>query len=90
MNNQQPYKFAVTSTIFQHAVPLPRSAEAGIEEYTQTGPAAGETGKIGRIGMNSSAGAYWNNEKDGMWNYKYEAEKKGFDVVITVIWISIV
>ena len=68
----------MTSTIFQHAVSTPKSTGTG------------ETEMVGRIGMNSSAGAYWNNEKDGMWNHKYEAEQKGFDVVITIIWISIV
>jgi dynein light chain Tctex-type 1 len=41
-------------------------------------------------GMNSSVGAYWNNSKDGMWNYKYDSsEKMGIDVVITVIWIAL-
>ena len=85
---------------------------------------------IGRTGMHSASGAYWNSEKDGasvffyylssplslnyegrktfdsriilgksntdsevvqMWNFKYEqAESKGFDVVLSVLWISIV
>ncbi len=40
--------------------------------------------------MHSATGAYWNNERDGMWSYKYEEEGKGFDVVISVIWISII
>ena len=46
---------------------------------------------MGRRGMHSASGAYWNNEKDGMWNFKYEkAESKGFDVVLSILWISIV
>lgn len=41
--------------------------------------------------MHSASGAYWNNEKDGMWNWKYpKSEEKGFDVVLSIIWISIV
>ena len=38
--------------------------------------------------MHAASGAYWNNEKDGMWSYKYSAaEMKGLDVVVGVIWI---
>ena len=43
---------------------------------------------VGRRGMHSATGAYWNNEKDGMWSYKYEGEAKGLDVVVSVVWIS--
>lgn len=44
----------------------------------------------GRRGMHSATGAYWNNETDGMWSYKYEGgESKGMDVVISVIWVSV-
>ena len=40
--------------------------------------------------MHSATGAYWNETKDGMWNWKYEgAEAKGLEVVITVIWIAV-
>lgn len=40
--------------------------------------------------MHSATGAYWNNEKDGMWSFKYEkGAEKGFDVLISVIWISV-
>ena len=39
--------------------------------------------------MHSATGAYWNNETDGMWSWKYEGgERKGMDVVINVLWIS--
>ncbi|KAI9722452.1 MAG: hypothetical protein M1835_003958, partial [Candelina submexicana] len=44
----------------------------------------------GRRGMHSATGAYWNNERDGMWNFKYEAiENRGLDVVVSIIWIAI-
>ena len=28
----------------------------------------------GRRGMHSACGAYWNNERDGMWSFKYETK----------------
>ena len=76
---QQPhYKFAVNSTIVQHDFQIP----AGGEE--EEGSAA-----VVKKGMHSAAGAYWNSEKDGMYNFKYEkAESKGFDVIVSIIWIS--
>lgn len=54
--------------------------------------AVGTDGKphVGRRGMHSATGAYWNEKTDGMWSFKYEGgENKGLDVVISVIWISI-
>jgi hypothetical protein len=45
---------------------------------------------VGRRGMHSATGAYWNEKTDGMWSFKYEGgESKALDVVISVIWISI-
>lgn len=45
---------------------------------------------VGRRGMHSATGAYWNEETDGMWSYKYDGgEAKGMDVVIMLIWIAI-
>jgi hypothetical protein len=45
---------------------------------------------VGRRGMHSAAGAYWNDKTDGMWSYKYEGgESRGLDIVIMVIWIGI-
>jgi len=75
-----PYKFAVNSTIIQH-----------LSDPRPSGTDTSEAGaKVGRRGMHSAAGAYWNNEKDGMWSFKYEGgEKKGMDVVISVMWIAI-
>lgn len=54
--------------------------------------AIGTDGKphVGRRGMHSATGAYWNEKTDGMWSFKYEGgENKGLDVVISVIWIAI-
>ena len=69
------YKFAVTSTIIQH---IP---SAGADET-----------EASRRGMHSATGAFWNNEKDGMWSYKYEkgqAGGNGFDVIVSVVWVSL-
>lgn len=45
---------------------------------------------VGRRGMHSASGAYWNQSTDGMWSFKYEGgESKGLDVVISVLWIAI-
>jgi hypothetical protein len=35
---------------------------------------ARDNGEGGRRGMHSACGAYWNNEKDGMWSFKFEAK----------------
>jgi dynein light chain Tctex-type 1 len=49
-----------------------------------------EPEKHGRRGMHSAVGAYWNNEKDGTYSYKWEgAEKKGMDIVIAITWVAI-
>lgn len=46
--------------------------------------------KQGRRGMHSAVGAFWNNEKDGTYTYKWEAaDSKGMDIVITITWIAI-
>ena len=43
--------------------------------------------------MHTASGAYWNNDKDGMWSFKYDGAEggkgKGFDVVVSIIWIAI-
>ncbi len=81
------YKFAVTSTIIQHTIPLRSYPVNSEHEGGQTGADT----MIGRRGMHSATGAFWNNEKDGMWSFKYEGgEGKGFDVVVSVVWIGIV
>jgi hypothetical protein len=49
-----------------------------------------EPEKHGRRGMHSAVGAYWNNEKDGTYSYKWEgAEKKGMDIVIAITWVAL-
>jgi hypothetical protein len=75
------YKFAVNSTIIQHLTdPRPAGSDAATTPSTAT---------VGRRGMHSATGAYWNTEKDGIWNYKYEGgEAKGMDVVVCVMWVA--
>jgi len=71
--SQPQYKYVVNSTIIQHSA----STSSG-----------GDAATTGRRGMHAASGAYWNNEKDGMWSFKYEAaEAKGLDVVVGIIWI---
>ncbi|TKA66713.1 hypothetical protein B0A55_09996 [Friedmanniomyces simplex] len=90
------YKFCVNSTIIQHlSDPRPAGAsETGAQtEVEGEGVVMGESGaakKVGRRGMHSASGAYWNNEKDGMWSHKYEGgEAKGMDIVVSVMWIAV-
>ena len=97
------YKYAINSTIIQHLVPTsslnrakasPDSApsDATVTTSDAKSEATGTDGKphVGRRGMHSATGAYWNEKTDGMWSFKYEGgENKGLDVVISVIWISI-
>lgn len=41
--------------------------------------------------MHSASGAFWNKEKDGSWNYKYDGGAiRDFDVVVSVVWIATV
>ncbi|KAK4575204.1 hypothetical protein LTR86_001056 [Recurvomyces mirabilis] len=83
--SQSPrYKFCVNSTIIQHlSDPRPSGSEGEAE-------AAVGSGKVGRRGMHSASGAFWNNEKDGMWSHKYEGgEGKGMDIVVSVMWIAV-
>lgn len=71
----------VNSTIIQHTGPSPSGLKSEAEEYA---------GSPGRRGMHSAAGAYWNNDNDGMWSYKYEGgEDRGMDVVVCVMWVGI-
>ncbi|KAK5114983.1 hypothetical protein LTR85_010021 [Meristemomyces frigidus] len=64
--------------------------EAGGEGEEGVSMGADEHKKVGRRGMHSASGAYWNNEKDGMWSHKYEGgEGKGMDIVISVMWIAV-
>jgi hypothetical protein len=94
------YKFACNSTIVQHLVPTsaankPRGGTdtKGDEPQISTSSEATATdGKphVGRRGMHSATGAYWDEKKDGMWTFKYDGgESKGLDVVVMLIWIAI-
>ncbi|KAI1000173.1 hypothetical protein K3495_g8026 [Podosphaera aphanis] len=99
------FKFAVNSTIIQHLVstaelqrtkatlesPPPKS-QAAEDTDAKKSEALGVDGKphVGRRGMHSATGAYWNEKTDGMWSFKYEGgESKGMDVVISIIWVTI-
>lgn len=99
------FKFAINSTIVQHLVPTSQlNKSKGTSTGTSTeGETKDETSEaattatatdgkphVGRRGMHSATGAYWNEETDGMWSYKYDGgEAKGLDVVIMLIWIAI-
>jgi hypothetical protein len=98
------YKFACNSTIVQHLVPTSslNKARGGTEASTETPHISTSTegtatttatdGKphVGRRGMHSATGAYWDETKDGMWSFKYDGgEGKGMDVVIMLIWVAI-
>lgn len=50
---------------------------------------AGKASVPARSGMHCATGAFWDRKRDGMWSFKYEGEARGFDVVVSVIWISI-
>ncbi|EXJ77734.1 hypothetical protein A1O3_09963 [Capronia epimyces CBS 606.96] len=72
---QPQFKYVVNSTIIQHAA-APSSSSDDTKKTS------------GRRGMHAASGAYWNNEKDGMWSYKYPgADSKGLDVVVGIIWV---
>ena len=89
------YKFAVNSTIVQHLVPTshlnkPKGTSPSPED--SEGAPISTDGKphVGRRGMHSATGAYWDEKRDGMWSFKYDGgEGKGMDVVISLIWIGI-
>lgn len=94
------FKFACNSTIVQHLVPTsslnkPRGGSEVKSEEPHVSTSAEVTatdGKphVGRRGMHSATGAYWDEKKDGMWTFKYDGgESKGMDVVVMLIWVAI-
>lgn len=95
------FKFACNSTIVQHLVPTsslnkPRAGADSKEEQphisTSSEAATATDGKphVGRRGMHSATGAYWDESKDGMCTFKFDVgEGKGMDVVIMLIWVAI-
>ncbi|KAG0645868.1 hypothetical protein D0Z07_7759 [Hyphodiscus hymeniophilus] len=65
--------------------PPPEKDAAKVSTSDAKTEATGTDGKphVGRRGMHSATGAYWNEKSDGMWSFKYEGgESKGLDVVI--------
>nr|5HXL_A Chain A, dynein light chain Tctex-1 [Pyricularia oryzae 70-15] len=87
------FKFAVNSTIVQHLVPSSKlNKPAGGADDKPASTATSTDGKphVGRRGMHSATGAFWNDKTDGMWTYKHEGdESKGMDVVVMLIWIAV-
>lgn len=94
------HKFACNSTIVQHLVPTSalNKARGGTEvkaeepHISTSTDATNTEGKphVGRRGMHSATGAYWDEKKDGMWTFKYDGgEGKGLDIVIMLIWIGL-
>lgn len=55
----------------------------------KTDASVGQTPTKGRRGMHSATGAYWNEETDGMWSWKYDGSAKGMDVVVSVVWVGV-
>jgi hypothetical protein len=82
-----PSSAAATTPTSQDSTSPVSPAAAGVGSELTSGRASNENTGVGRRGMHSACGAYWNNEKDGMWSFKYET--KGLDVVISVIWIAV-
>lgn len=87
------YKYAVTSTVIQNLDP-PNTNSTGTSttedaaEHATNGDVT-QAPTSGRRGMHSATGAYWNNSTDGMWTYKWDgADKRGCDVVLSVIWMQ--
>ncbi|KAK3196191.1 hypothetical protein K4F52_000571 [Lecanicillium sp. MT-2017a] len=95
------FKFACNSTIVQHLVPTsslnkPRagadSKDSEQPHISTSAEATATDGKphVGRRGMHSATGAYWDESKDGMWTFKFDGgESKGMDVVVMLIWVAI-
>jgi hypothetical protein len=76
----------------ESSLPTSEKSDATISTSDVKTEAASTDGKphVGRRGMHSATGAYWNEKTDGMWSFKYEGgESKGMDAVISIIWISI-
>ena len=66
------------------------AAKEGESESASTATATDGKPHVGRRGMHSATGAYWDEKRDGMWSFKYDGgEAKGMDVVIMLIWVAI-
>ena len=84
------YKFVVHSTVIQHLSESSGGSGGGSGSGEEAGSSSGSSKVVGRRGMHSASGAYWNNERDGMWSHKWEGgEGRGVDVVVAVMWIAL-
>ncbi|EAU36026.1 conserved hypothetical protein [Aspergillus terreus NIH2624] len=73
-----PYRFTVNSTIVQQGL------------IDQSAAADGAAANVGKRGMHSASGAFWDVKRDGMWTFKYpEADQRGLDVVVSVTWFAL-
>jgi hypothetical protein len=76
----------------ESSTPKTEETDAKISTSDAKPEATSTDGKphVGRRGMHSATGAFWNEKTDGMWSFKYEGgENKGLDVVVSVIWIAL-
>jgi len=97
------FKFAVNSTIVQHLVPTSQlnvsrgtstpdtpAISTSSDEEKAAASATGGKPHVGRRGMHSATGAFWNEKTDGMWTFKFDAgESKGMDVIVMLIWVAL-
>jgi len=90
--------FAPQNTILQSLIEKTSTGEDNVPAYKyivnstiiQHIGSPSEPEKAGRRGMHSAVGAYWNNEKDGTFSFKWDgADKIGMDVVISVTWVTL-
>ncbi|KAF9886129.1 hypothetical protein FE257_012064 [Aspergillus nanangensis] len=72
-----PYRFTVNSTIVQQGL------------IDQSAAADGAASNVGKRGMHSASGAFWDVKRDGTWTFKYPgADERGLDVVVSVTWFA--
>ncbi|KAL2011723.1 hypothetical protein VTN00DRAFT_4441 [Thermoascus crustaceus] len=70
-----PYRFTVNSTIVQQGV-FDKKNDGVVTD-------------VGKRGMHSASGAFWDVNRDGMWTFKYPGgEERGLDVVVSVTWFA--
>lgn len=58
-------------------------------DSTATATATDGKPHVGRRGMHSATGAFWNEATDGIWSFKYDGGAKGLDIVVVLLWIAI-
>ncbi|KAF2864103.1 hypothetical protein K470DRAFT_267590 [Piedraia hortae CBS 480.64] len=91
VESSSKHKFCVNTIIMQQNSPGKEGNEPGAAAGTEHGPEGiPQRPTAGRRGMHHVSGAFWDNQRDGMWNYKYAgAEQKGVDVIIAITWIAL-